>query len=540
MLLRSLSSLLAVSLPLLLAAQTPSPVRIQLQPFASGLGQITDIAHCGDERLFVVQQNGNVRIVMPNGSVLPTPFLSISVNNGANEQGLLGLCFDPDYADNGYFYVYYTTGTGAGSSRVSRFSVDPIDPNEVLPGSETILYTRQQPQWNHNGGDLEFGPDGYLYVSFGDGGGSGDPQNAGQTLSNVLGTIIRIDVHGGTPFSIPADNPFVTSPGVLPEIWAYGLRNPWRFGFDALTGDVWIGDVGQNAWEEVDFWPAGDNSGPNFGWRCYEGNAPYNTSGCQPPSNYVFPVAVHQTSGSQWCSVIGGRVYRGDAFWRLYGRYIYTDYCLGRYFSLHPDGEGGWVNDQLTTSGISGATCIGENSSLELFVGNRNNGQVYRIVDICSMAQPTIAVNGNILTSSEANGYVWYFEGEVVPGAVTQVLEALNTGWYSVLTDHGTNCQLLSDSVFVSVTSVNGIQASNVKVHPVPTDGRLFIEGLKGEAFDVTLFDLNGRAVLRKDIRSQNGTVTLDLISLADGNYVLVVRDASGARLLDRQVGVQR
>lgn len=540
MLYRALPLLMGVLLSACADAQSPSPVRIQLQTFATGLGQITDIAHCGDDRLFVVQQNGNIRIVQPNGTVVPTPFLSISVNTGTNEQGLLGLCFDPDHATNGYYYVYYSAGTGAGTSRVSRFSVDPNNPNATLPGSETILYTRSQPQWNHNGGDLEFGPDGYLYVSFGDGGGAGDPQNNSQNNANVLGTIIRIDVHGEPPFSIPPDNPFVGVPGVMPEIWASGLRNPWRFGFDALTGDVWIGDVGQNAWEEVDFWPAGDNSGPNFGWRCYEGNAPYNTTGCQPASNYVAPVAVHVTSGSQWCSVIGGRVYRGDPYWRLYGRYIYTDYCLGRYFSLRPNGSGGWINEQITTTGISGATCIGENSALELFVGNRNTGIVYRLVDVCPMAQPSITVDGNVLTASAGLGYTWFLNGQAIPGANEQTFEAGQSGDYAVLVDHGPDCLLLSDVVNITITAVTVLADGAVKMHPVPTNGLLFLDGLGAEAFDAVLMDMAGRTLLRQDLRVHDGRATLDLTSLADGNYMLVVRGAQGHELLSRQVSVLR
>ncbi|MEX1132890.1 MAG: PQQ-dependent sugar dehydrogenase, partial [Flavobacteriales bacterium] len=272
-------------------ATAQSPVRTQLEQFATGLTRICDIVHAEDERIFAVLQAGSIRIVQPNGTVLPTPFLNITnrVNSNGNEQGLLGLAFDPDYATNGWFYVYYINGSSSGTSRVSRFSVT-ADPNVADPNSEVILYTRQQPYTNHNGGDIEFGPDGYLYVGFGDGGNAGDPQDFSQNMTNALGKMIRIDVHSGSPYSIPADNPFVNSGDTLPEIWASGLRNPWRFGFDALTGDLWIGDVGQNAREEVDFWPAGDNSGPNFGWRCREGDLAYNTAACQPASAYVEPI----------------------------------------------------------------------------------------------------------------------------------------------------------------------------------------------------------------------------------------------------------
>ncbi|MFN3876710.1 MAG: PQQ-dependent sugar dehydrogenase, partial [Flavobacteriales bacterium] len=203
---------------------------------------------------------GRIRIVQPDGTILPTDFLNISaqVNSGGNEQGLLGLCFDPGYAANGRFYVHYISGGGSGTSRVSRFTVSASDPNVADPASEEVLYTAAQPYTNHNGGDIDFGPDGYLYIFFGDGGSAGDPQNLAQNLNSKMGKIMRIDVSGEAGYTVPPDNPFVGQANALPEIWALGLRNPWRAGFDRTTGDLYLGDVGQNAVEELDFWPAGD------------------------------------------------------------------------------------------------------------------------------------------------------------------------------------------------------------------------------------------------------------------------------------------
>lgn len=534
--------LMACLIPLVAAtASAQSPVRTQLQQFATGLTRICDIVHADDERIFAVLQAGSIRIVQPNGTVLPTPFLNISsrVNSSGNEQGLLGMAFDPDYATNGWFYVYYINGSGNGTSRISRFSVT-ADPNVADPNSEVILYTRSQPYTNHNGGDIEFGPDGYLYIGFGDGGNAGDPQNFSQNMTNALGKLIRIDVHSGTPYSIPSDNPFVNSGDTLPEIWASGLRNPWRFGFDAQTGDMWIGDVGQNAREEVNFWPAGDNSGPNFGWRCREGDLPYNTSGCQPASAYVEPISVHTTSNNQWCSVIGGRVYRGDVFWRLEGRYIYTDYCLGRFFSLQPDEFGGWVREEVQPTGSFGISCIGENSAKELFAGNSNNGILYRIVDLCPQPRPVITVDGNVLTAPAAQGYTWLFNGSPIPGETAQSITTGTSGEYAVVANFGTNCQLLSEAVSVISTGLDDLDNSSIRVHPVPANERLIVDGLKEGQVRISIMDLGGRVVLTHDAKRVDGQLALDISDVANGNYVLHITDLRGADLLRRSIAVQR
>lgn len=523
------------------AVQAQSPVRIQLEQFATGLTRICDIAHTDDERIFAVLQAGSIRIVQPDGTVLPTPFLNISsrVNSTGNEQGLLGLAFDPDYATNGWFYVNYVNGPGFGTSRVSRFSVSS-NPNVADPDSEVIIYTQTQPASNHNGGDMEFGPDGYLYIGFGDGGGAGDPQLNGQKMTTALGKMLRIDLHNGTPYSIPADNPFVNATDTLPEIWASGLRNPWRWGFDALTGDLWIGDVGQNAREEVDFWPVGDNSGPNFGWRCREGDIAYNTTGCAPASAFVEPISVHVNSPNQWCSVIGGRVYRGDSFWRLEGRYLYTDYCLGRFFSLHPDQFGGWIREEVKPSNTFGISCIGENKAKELFAGNSDNGILYRIVDVCTQPRPVITVDGDLLSAPSGQGYTWFFNGTAIPGELGQTLTAGSNGGYSVIVNFGTNCQLASEVVEVTTTGVFDQTEGAVRVHPVPANERLLVEGLQAGQVQVALLDLSGRVVLQRELKRVEGQLALDIRDVSNGNYILRITNEEGAELLRRSVAVQR
>lgn len=367
-------------LPLLFLSIIATAQTIGLSSVASGFTDPLDIDNAGDQRLFITQQNGIIKIIDASGAVLSTPFLDITdrVNSSGGEQGLLGLTFHPQYASNGYFYVNYIHGSGAGTTRISRFSVT-ANANVADPNSEVIIWSTSQPTTNHNGGDLKFGPDGYLYFALGDGGGVGDPNNLSQNLLSPHGKMIRIDVNSGSPYSVPSSNPYVGDPNTLPEIWASGFRNPFRFSFDALTGDLWLGDVGQDVYEEVNFWPAGNNSGPNFGWRCYEGTAPYNTSGCGSYSNYAAPIHVHDHSDGS-CSVIGGYVYRGDPASSMYGKYVYTDFCHGRFSALWPNGSGGWNYQQLTTTNVFGHTSMGTDVYGELYVANKATGAIEKLI----------------------------------------------------------------------------------------------------------------------------------------------------------------
>lgn len=529
-------------LPLLAGSllNAQSPVTVEVQSFATGLSGITDIVHCGDDRLFCTIRTGSIRIVQANGSVLPAPFLQIPVNSAGGEQGLLGLAFDPGYADNGWFYVFYSTGNGPGTSVVSRFSVS-ADPNIADPSSEQVILTIDQPFTNHNGGDLAFGPDGYLYISLGDGGSGGDPLNYGQDLGNLNGSILRIDVHGDAPYTVPADNPFLSTPGVRPEIWAYGLRNPWRMGFDRLTGDLWLGDVGQTQWEEIHFWPAGDHSGPNFGWRCYEGFAPYNTNGCVGAMAYEQPVIAHGNATGGWCSIIGGRVYRGTEYERLYGRYIYTDYCKGEFHSLRPDGQGGWTNELLLATGWGGFSCIGENAAGELFAGRMSNGTLYRVVDPCPMAPPAIAVEGDSLfASGNANSYIWTLNGTVIPGATGPAIEASAPGFYAVQAVFGASCVLESEPVFVSSTGLDLHSTPVLHVFPVPASDRITIEGIPQGARELRMIDALGRTLRSAELRGVEGSMVLDLSPMPGGSYLLLATSAEGYATARRWITVVR
>ncbi|MBP6699582.1 MAG: PQQ-dependent sugar dehydrogenase, partial [Flavobacteriales bacterium] len=447
------------------------------------------------------------------------------------------------YTNNGYFYVYYIADSGPGTSRVSRFRVSN-DPDSADAASEEILYTWPQPFTNHNGGDLDFGPDGLLYVGFGDGGSGGDPQDNAQDLTDPLGDIIRLDVSDpDTTWTVPATNPWVSAQDTLPEIWASGVRNPYRFGFDALTGDLWIGDVGQNAWEEVDFWPAGDNSGPNFGWRCYEGDTPFNTQGCQGMSNYEFPVTTHENvaTGGTWCSSIGGRVYRGTVWPHLYGRYIYTDYCAGEFWVIRPDGSGGWIDELGLNSGSQGYVVIAEDVNGEIYAGNTSNGQVKKIVDKCPMDPPSLIQSGNTVESTLALTYQWYLDGVLVSGETAQTFSPAVNGVVHVVATYAGPCTLTSDTLNFVGDGLLETPPNGFRVYPQPAQDALFIDRddhLSG-TLHAELVDGTGRTILDVPFPQGQRTLRLDLGAAKDGVYVLVLRDSSGSSLGRTPVAVR-
>jgi glucose/arabinose dehydrogenase len=356
---------------------------LTLVPVATGLNQPVTITHAGDSRLFVVEKPGRIRIVRADGTVEPTPFLDISglVSTGS-EQGLLGLAFHPQYASNGKFYVDYTDT--AGTTVVAGYHVSGNPDIADASSAQTVL-TVAQPFANHNGGDITFGPDGYLYIGLGDGGSACDPGDRAQDPTVLLGKLLRIDVDSGAPYAIPPGNPFASSMTARKEIWALGLRNPWRFSFDRSTGALYIGDVGQNRIEEVDFAPAGDPGGHNYGWDCYEGNDPASGSGCSttatctPASQFVFPVHQYDHSGGR-CSITGGFVYRGSQSPALVGRYFFADFCSGDLYSLTTDGMSASVTSYgQPVAGLS-PTTFGEDRDGELYVASINGG-IFRIVD---------------------------------------------------------------------------------------------------------------------------------------------------------------
>jgi len=357
------------------AAAVVGPPPIALQPvITSGLTSPVAITNAGDGsgRLFITEQTGTIRIW--NGtSLLPTPFLDIhTLVSCCGEQGLLSVAFHPNYPTNGFFYVNYTN-TG-GNTVIARYHVTG-DPNVADPASASILLTIPQPYANHNGGQLQFGADGFLYIGMGDGGSGGDPQNRSQNLGELLGKILRIDVDGAPPYAVPPTNPFVAVPGARPEIWAYGLRNPWRFSFDRATHDLYIGDVGQNLWEEVDFQPASSAGGENYGWRLMEGFHCYNPStGC---NDGTLTLPILEYGHNPGCSVTGGYVYRGSSIPQLYGTYLYGDYCSGVIWGASRSCAGAWSTAPLVDSPLN-ISSFGEDESGEIYV-THIGGAVYRV-----------------------------------------------------------------------------------------------------------------------------------------------------------------
>ncbi len=349
-----------------------------LTTFASGIQHPVCIANAGDSRLFVIDQAGYIDIVDSLGNVNPQPFFDIHGRvKYAGEEGLLGIAFHPQYATNGYFYVNYV-GIG-DSTHISRFKVKTGNPNEADTLSEFKLMTISQPFTNHKGGNLCFGPDGYLYIGLGDGGGgnAGDPGNRAQNLMDYHGKMLRIDVNNGTPYAIPATNPYSSSLSVYNEIWASGLRNPWRFSFDKLTGDLWIGDVGQSTSEELDLQPASSIGGENYGWRCYEGNLLYNDTGCVSANSYTFPIFTYPHNPE--CAVIGGYVYRGATTSPYYGYYFFADYCSDRIWALHKV-SGSWVEDTIGIFPGNNFSTFGLDNKGQLYIAGLASGNIYRVL----------------------------------------------------------------------------------------------------------------------------------------------------------------
>lgn len=363
---------------------------IGLQQFATGFSSAVEITHpANDSRLFVVQQGGLIRIVNSNGTVNATPFLNLStlISNGS-ERGLLGLAFHPNYATNGLFFVNYTNTSG--HTVIARYAVS-ANP-DIANTAGTILMTINQPYSNHNGGSIKFGHDGYLYIGMGDGGSGGDPQGYAQNLSLThtsvasnpsriyLGKMLRIDVDNPVAplnYGIPPTNPYVGQTG-KEEIWAYGVRNPWKFSFNRLNGDLWIGDVGQNEVEEINKIASPlPNTGLNFGWRCYEGTAAYNTSGCPAQSTMVAPLTQYTHSGTSGCSITGGYFYTGTTYPNFQNKYFFADYCLNRV--SYVNGTTGVITNSPNLTGANFITSFGEDKDGELYL--TNGSIVYKIID---------------------------------------------------------------------------------------------------------------------------------------------------------------
>jgi glucose/arabinose dehydrogenase len=363
--------------PAIVAERPPlDSIELKLIPVASGFNKPTYLTHAGDGtgRLFVVEQEGRI-LILKEGAINPTPFLDIIslVGSDANEQGLLSVAFHPHYTENGYFFVNYTDKQG--DTVIARYQLSD-NPDVADPDSATTLLTIDQPYANHNGGQVVFGPDGYLYIGMGDGGAANDPQNRGQNLGELLGKILRIGVDQGEPYGIPETNPFVNNSQARPEIWSYGWRNPWRFSFDRTSGDMYIADVGQNQYEEVHVERAGSPGGQNYGWRLMEGFHCFNPSQCDPATQgLVLPIA--EFDHSLGCSITGGYVYRGSQFPALDGLYFYGDYCSGIIWGLRYEADGSWSQAELLRSDEA-ISSFGQDEAGEVYLVD-HRGDIFQL-----------------------------------------------------------------------------------------------------------------------------------------------------------------
>ncbi len=361
------------------AVSTDNSFSIAADEFITDLKKPILVTHAGDgsNRLFIVEQGGRI-LIAENGRVRAEPFLKITdkVNTSGNERGLLSVAFHPDYKNNGTFFVNYT-GEPDGATVIERYQVSD-DPNSADENSARVILEFEQSEPNHNGGMMAFGPDGFLYIATGDGGGAGDRHGDignGQALNTLLGKILRIDVNAET-YTVPANNPFVGRADAKPEIWAYGLRNPWRISFDRATGDLYIGDVGQGSKEEINFQAASAGGGENYGWRIMEGDECYDEAQDCTRADLIAPIAVY--SHDLGCSVTGGYVYRGQMYSWLVGQYIFADYCTGIVWATARDANAEWQTQQVGKFDDT-ISSFGQDEAGELYVVGHGNGIIYKL-----------------------------------------------------------------------------------------------------------------------------------------------------------------
>jgi len=420
-----------------ISASAHSQTPLAIDTVASGLVNPVFVTFApGDSnRIFIVEQPGRIRVVR-NNILLAASFLNIdsSVGSSGSEQGLLGLAFHPNYQSNGFFYVNYTNNSG--NTVVARYSVT-ANPDSANSNSSFTIITIAQPFSNHNGGMIAFGPnDGYLYIGMGDGGSGGDPGNRAQNKLNILGKMLRIDVDTGSPYAIPVTNPFASDLAYLPEIWALGLRNPWRFSFDRVTGDLFTADVGQGEYEEIDFQVFSSSGGENYGWRLKEGDSCFDPpDSCDTLLGLTDPITFYTHGGSPFrCSITGGYVYRGCAIPDLQGHYFYADYCSAQIWSFRYDGVNISDSTQRTVDLGAGSIAIssfGEDYYGELYICSHGNGRVLKIIpqgvpsqcflpDCCSGIRGDVngdGNNGNILDLNFLVNYIFRMSGNPGPCA---------------------------------------------------------------------------------------------------------------------------
>ncbi len=485
---------------------TPADIQITLQSVANGFSRPIQATHAGDNsgRIFVVEQDGRIEIIK-DGAVLGAPFLDITdltlspADGGGSEQGLLGLAFHPDYPANGLFFINYTDNNG--NTVIARYQVS-ANPDVADSGSSFTVLTVSQPYSNHNGGQLLFGPhDGYLYIGLGDGGSGNDPQNNAQNVNSLLGKMLRLDIDGGTPYAIPSGNPLVGLTG-RDEIWALGLRNPWRFSFDRNTGDIYIGDVGQNAWEEVSYQAADTPGGVNFGWRCRE--AAHDTAFAAECAGLSLTDPIAEYDHSEGNAITGGFVYRGAKYANLTGRYFFADYGTGKIWSIYPTGPNSWSPRDLELDQSFLISAFGEDEAGELYVVGYNNGTIYQLQD-ANGPSPNLSTSTKTVSTPHAD-----------PGeAITYTIRLVNSGGPSPQTTY------LTDTLPADLTYVPGsLTASHGAVDDLNStilkwQGQLTVSPIT-ITYQVSPADIRGSLINQADISAAD----LPLTTLKAALYV--------------------
>lgn len=461
----------------------PATAQFQLQNFASGFTLPLGLYHAGDERLFVVEKSGIVKIIMPDGTVNSTPFLDIQnlvrfTGQTNSEQGLLGFAFHPDFKTNGYFFVDYTRSFPAndGTTVIARYQVNPLDSNVANANSAEIILTIPQQFSNHNGGCIQFGLDGFLYIGMGDGGSANDPLEAGQNPQTLQGKMLRLDVNSTLPFAIPSDNPFVNDPNVLDEIWAIGVRNPWRFSFDRITGDMWMGDVGQNNLEEINFQPSNSLGGENYGWDCFEGSAAFEPAGCNNIT-FTFPVFEYNHNAAGGFSVTGGYVFRSAKYKEAWGKYLFADAVSAHLWSTEFDGNNfNTIKEMNNTAGSSNVS-FGEDKFGDLYLIKHAGGTIQKIIET-SNSGPLAFITNKESQYSLCEGdslllqalfhpdlqFQWLKDGQAINNADQPFIPVFEAGQYQLVVADLTNASLPTDT------------SLPVAVVIIPATANLFLE----------------------------------------------------------------
>jgi glucose/arabinose dehydrogenase len=523
---------------------TSQPV-ISFQTITTGLTLPVDVVNAkdGPNRLFIVQKAGTIRIW--NGtSLLTQPFLDITpiVRSTGSEQGLLSLAFHPNYSANGYFFVWYTNTLGYVTlARYQRSSLNVAD-----PASGVVLMSLYKPFANHNGADLNFGADGYLYFGTGDGGSAGDPANRAQNGDSLLGKMIRIDVNNPNPpyYSIPPTNPYINDPAIRDEIIALGMRNPWRWSFDRLTGDMWIADVGQDAWEEVNFRPAANILNVNYGWRCYEGTHPYNTTSCTAQPNNVFPIFEYphnNTTGG--FSITGGFVYRGAEFPFLQGYYIASDYVSNHGWLIKSNGSGGW-NTNLQSTWATSISSYGEGEDGSIYAVSLSSGTLFKLT--ASNALPlhitsfTGKPNGNYhelnwQVQNEEAGDIYILEKRTNAADPFVEVSRQTSPGNNATNNYSTKVAAANERTYyrLQIKSIDGrVSYSSIIVleNDAKSGVKAIIAGstlqlsLPVKATSLAIFDAAGRMVLQKQITNSAQGENIPLQNIAKGIITIRVQ----------------